>query len=151
MFLSYHFFFKLSMTNCRKHPISNKKDYIYFWYKTTLSPKNVLFPKIIFCSYFGKYWFFPQKKPINEKYSEPHFLPKRLLTFVARCPLPLKLSYVLPQMVFRSFFRKYCIPNLCETFSMIWFRCFLIIVAVPNKISWEKNLSELYVMHNLII
>ncbi len=60
--------------------------------------------KIIFHDNFGKYCFFP-KKLINEKYSEPHFLKKIVLIFVARHPLPLKLANPLTNG-FSHFFQK---------------------------------------------
>ncbi len=101
-FSSYHFFFKLSMTNCRKHPISSTQDHIPLCRPTRLSLQNDHAPKNFFSQLVWKILFFC-KKLIWEKYSEPHFLQKRLYWFLSPdAPLP-QTGHTLPQMVFTIF------------------------------------------------
>ncbi len=60
--------------------IFHRKGYIHFCHPAI--PLNVASPpKIIYCGYFGNYHFLA-KKFLNEKYSKPPFLQKRLYWFL---------------------------------------------------------------------
>ncbi len=122
MFSSYHFFFELSMTNCRKHPIFQRKRSIHFWRKMAPSPKKLSCPQKLFLRYF----FFSSKKNDKLKIFRSSFLTKKIFVFCCRIPRSPQTGYVLPQMVFRRFFRKYC---------FFWKTCVIIkyLVLIPDK------------------
>ncbi len=69
--------------------------------------KMIMPPKIFFHGYFGKYCFF-LKKLTNEKYSEPHFLQKKLYRFCHQRLPSSQTGHVLLQMIFAVFSEKYC-------------------------------------------
>ncbi len=126
-FLSYHFLFKFSMTNCRKHPISHRKGYIHFWCKMIPSSKKWSCPQKLCLAVILENIAFFEKTNQWKIFRTSFSAKKRLLIFVARCPLLLKPVMSFHKWFFHSFFpRKYC---------RFWKTCLMIKYLVPNPCS----------------
>ncbi len=90
-----------------RYPISHRKGYTRFCRPTPCSLKNGHVPPKFFSRIFWKILFF-LKKWLNKKYLKLQSLQKTLYWLLSPDALSSQNGYVLPQMVFRSFFRKYC-------------------------------------------
>ncbi len=112
-FLSYHFFFKLFMTNCRKRPVSHRKCYSFLSSEVSLPQKWSCPQKIIFYCYFVffcifflfffVFFVFFLKKLLDEKIFKTSFSIKKVIfTCGIRWPCVLKMV-----MSFKHFFRYF--------------------------------------------
>ncbi len=72
-------FLRKKLKNSIRYPISHRNGYINFCRPTSLSPKNSRAQKKLFFAVILKSIIvFFLKKLLNEEYSKPHFLQKRL-------------------------------------------------------------------------
>ncbi len=111
-FSSYNFFFKLSMTNCRKHPITPRKCHSFLPFNAPFPQKWSCPPKITFYGYFGEYYIIFLEKIDKWKIFKTSFPSKKtIVIFVTRRPFsvkPVMFSQKYVSLFFFFFFWKYC-------------------------------------------
>ncbi len=93
----------------RSHLFLKKKEKVIFIFvvRHLVPSKMVMYPKIIFRCYFGKYCFI-RKNYYMKNIQKVNANKNGYIDFCHQTPLSLQNGQVLPQMGFWSFLQKYC-------------------------------------------